>query len=76
MDRESLLAWARGALSWTVLSHGWVRQAFTKRSLVRSRTTPICDGRLEAAEPHGWVHGVSSAVPARPDQQATAIYIK
>jgi len=35
----------------TVSRHGWVRQAFTKRSLVRRRTTPICDGRLEAAEP-------------------------
>ncbi len=32
---------------------GWVRQALTKRSLVRSRTTPICDGRLEGAEPTG-----------------------
>jgi len=26
----------------TVARHGGVRQAFTKRSLVRSRTTPIC----------------------------------
>jgi len=34
-----------------VARQGGVRQAFTKRSLVRSRTTPICDGRLEAAEP-------------------------
>jgi len=27
-----------------------VRQAFTKRSLVRRRTTPICDGRLGSGE--------------------------